>query len=208
MADQQSPTPPAAAPDAANAAFDAARPAAAAKPAKDAAKEIARAAEAVVARTAEASRETATAGAEAIAAQVETAQSSVRSGLESSASNIEGLTRTWSQMLGGGSNPDLGQASTQTVGAISGASTALAKGVQDASKAWLDLTQKTMRSNLDAMRQLAGVRSVPELIAVQSNLLRGNLQQAIESGETLARVSGDAIREATQAIQSGVQRAS
>jgi hypothetical protein len=165
------------------------------------AKEGARAAEAVADKTAEASRAAAKANSEILRTQIETAQQAVRSGLEAGMRSLEGLTQNWTRAFGAATpNPDLADQSARNVQAVSQASTALAKGAQDASRAWFDLTQRAVRTNLEAMGQFASCRSVQELITLQSNLVRDNLQQAIESGEAIARASSDAIREATRAI--------
>ena len=185
----------------ADAALEAARTAAqtGARQAKDGA----RAAEAVAAKTAEASRAAAKANSDILRTQIETAQQAVRSGLEASARGLEGLTQNWTRTFGvAAQNSDLAEQSAQNVQVVSQASSVLAKGAQDATRAWFELTQRAMRTNLEAFGHFATCRSMQEMMAVQSNLLRSNLQQAIESGEVIARVSSDTIREATQAIQS------
>jgi hypothetical protein len=165
------------------------------------AREGARAAEAVADKTAEASRAAAKANSEILRTQIETAQQAVRSGLEAGMRSLEGMTQNWTRAFGAATpNPDLADQSARNVQAVSQASTALAKGAQDASRAWFDLTQRAVRTNLEAMGQLATCRSMQELLTLQSNLVRDNLQQAIESGEAIARASSDAIREATRAI--------
>ena len=166
------------------------------------AKEGVRAAEAVAAKTAEAGRAAARANSDILRSQFETAQQAMRSGLEASARSFEGLTQNWTRTFGmAAPNPDLAERSAQNVQVVSEASSVLAKGAQDASRAWFELTQRAMRTNLEAFSQFAGCRSMQEVMAVQSNLLRDNLQQAIESGEVIARVSADTIRQATQAMQ-------
>lgn len=166
------------------------------------AKEGVRAAEAVAAKTAEAGRAAAKANSDILRGQMETAQQAMRSSLEASARSFEGLTQNWTRTFGvGAPNPELAERSAQNVEAVSQASSVLAKGAQDASRAWLELTQRAMRTNLEALGHFAACRSMQEVMAVQSNLVRDSLQQAIESGEVIARVSSEAIREATQAIQ-------
>jgi phasin family protein len=170
---------------------------AAARPAKEAAK----AAEAVSAKAAEAAAAAARANSDILHRQAETAQSAVRSGLEAGVKSFEGLTQSWTRAMGLTPSVDLAETSSRNLRAVSQASTALAKGAQDASKAWLELTQRTVRTNIEAMGQFAQARSMPELLAVQTNLVRDNLQQAIASSEEIARLSADAIREAARAIQ-------
>jgi hypothetical protein len=166
------------------------------------AKDGARAAEAVADKTAEASRAAAKANSEIVRTQIETCQQAVRSGLEAGMRSLEGLTQNWTRAFGAATpNPDLAEQSARNVQAVSQASTALAKGAQDASRAWFDLTQKAVRTNLEAMGQFASCRTVQELMTLHSNIVRDSLQQVIESGEAIARAHSDAIREATRAMQ-------
>jgi len=166
------------------------------------AKEAARTAEAVANKTADAGRAAAKANSEILNSQIETAQQAVRSGLEAGMRSFEGLTQNWTRAFGAASSsPDLAEQSAQNVQAVAQASSALAKGAQDASRAWFDLTQKAVRTNLEAFGRLAGCRSFQEVATLQSNLMRDSLQQAIEGSEVIARASSDAIREATRAIQ-------
>jgi hypothetical protein len=165
--------------------------------------EGARAAEAVADKSVEASRAAAKANAEIVQTQIETAEQAMRSGLEAWTRTFEGLTENWTRAFGVATpNPDLAEEAAQNVRAVSQASSVLAKGAQDASRAWFELTQKAVRTNLEALIKVANCRSVQEVVTVQSSLLRNNLQQAMESGETIARASSDAIREATGAMQS------
>lgn len=169
------------------------------------AKEGARAAEAVADRTVEAGRATAKANADMLNSQFETAQKAMRTSLEAGMRSLEGMTENWTRAFGGAPASDLTGQSAQGVQAVAQASSALAKSAQDASRAWFDLTQRAMRTNLEALGKLANCRSLQDVAAVQSSLLRDNLQQAIEGGEMIARASSDAMREATRAMQPAVR---
>jgi len=171
-------------------------------------KDGARAVQGVADKAAEGGRAATEANGDILRNHLDTAQQAVRSSLETGARSFEGLTQTLTRTFGvAPPNPDLAERAAQNVQAISQASSALAKGAQDASRAWLDLTQKTVRTNLEAIGQLSACRTIQELAAVHSNLVRDNLQQAIESGDVIARVSSDAIREANRAIQTSAQPA-
>jgi hypothetical protein len=202
MADVQDPAAPSTAKTvapAAPAALEAAR--AVADAGARQAKDSARAVEAVANKTAEAGRAAAKANSEILHGQIETAQQAVRSSLEAGMRSLEGMTQNWTRAFGATApNPDFAEKSAQNVQAVSQASSALAKGAQDASRVWFDLTQQAVRTNLEAFGRLASCRTMQEMVMLQSNLLRDNLQQAIEGGEAIARASSDAIREATRAI--------
>jgi hypothetical protein len=168
--------------------------------------DTARAAEAVADKTAEASRAAVKANTEIVQTHLETGQQAMHSGLEAWARTLEALTQNWTRVIGVATpNPDLAEEAAQNVHAVSQASSVLAKGAQDASRAWLELTQKSVRTNLEGLSQFANCRSAHEVVAVQCSLLRNNLQHAMESGEAMARASSDAIHEATRAMQSPAQ---
>jgi hypothetical protein len=93
------------------------------------------------------------------------------------------------------------EASSRKLQAASEASKVLARGAQDASRAWMELTQNRVRANLEAFAHLTQARSLPEVMAVQSQLVRDSLHQAMAAGEEIARVSTDAICEATRVMQ-------
>lgn len=203
MADVQDPAIPStskAAAEAGGAALEAAR--AAADAGARQVKSGMRAADAVADKTADAGRAAAKANSEILHGQIETAQQAVHSSLEAGMRSLEGLTQNCIRAFGAAApSPDLAEHSAQNVQAVSQATSALAKGAQDASRLWFDLTQKAVRTNLEAFGRFANCRSMQELMTLQSDLMRDNLQQAIEGGEAMARASSDAIREATRAIQ-------
>lgn len=167
------------------------------------AKESARAAEAVADKTAEAGRAAAKANTEILNSQIETAQQAARTSFEAGLRGLESLSQNWTRAFGvAAPGGDLAEQSAQNVQAVAQASSVLAKSAQDASRVWFDLTQRAMRTNLEALGRLASCRSFQEVATLQTNLMRDNMQQAIESSEVIARASSDAIREATRAIQS------
>lgn len=170
--------------------------------------ESARAAEAVSEKTAEASSAATKANAEILRAQIETAEQAVRSGFETGARTVEAMSRSFVHAWGVASpNPDLAEQSAQNVQAVSRASTVLAKGAQDAARAWFDLTQNSLRTNLEALGEIAKCRSAQELVNAHSNLLWANLRNIIESCDAMTRASADAIGEATRAMQSPMRPA-
>jgi hypothetical protein len=174
----------------------------AADAANRATREGAKTAEAVSAKAAEAAAAAAKANTDILRTQAETAQAAMRSGVEAGVRSFEGLTQSWTRAFGfAAPSAELAETSARNLRAVSQASTALAKGAQDASRAWLDLSQKTVRTNIEAMGKFAQARSIPELMAVQTNLVRDSLEQAVASGEEIARAATEAIRQATHALQ-------
>jgi hypothetical protein len=165
-----------------------------------------RAAEAAMDQTAAAGEEAVRANQEIIRTNVEAAQDAMRAGMEASAQAFETMTTMLTRTFGVAA-PDgrLAEQSAQNVRAVSQASTALARGAQEASRAWLDLVQQAARTNLEAVSQLAGCRTMNDIVAVQSNLARDNLQRVIDGGEKIARSTALAVEEANRAMHSTQQ---
>jgi Phasin protein len=55
----------------------------------------------------------------------------------------------------------------------------LAKGAQQISREWFDLMRERLAKNAEAMNRLAGCRSVQDVVAVQSEIVRDGLGQAV-----------------------------
>jgi hypothetical protein len=67
--------------------------------------------------------------------------------------------------------------------------TALTQTLQDASRSWLELSQKQWQRNLEAMQRLAGSKSVQEFTTTQSELLRESLEHVVQDSHTIAATS-------------------
>jgi hypothetical protein len=98
----------------------------------------------------------------------------------------------------GSQSEELARRSSQNIEAVSEASTILARGVQDASREWFGLVQDRLEKNLDGINELVRCRSVQDLIAVQSDLMRDNLEQAITTSRRIAQLSVRVADEATR----------
>jgi hypothetical protein len=90
--------------------------------------------------------------------------------------------------------------------------TALARGLQDVSREVFELSQKRLQRNLDGLNQIARCRSVADLVAAQSSLLRDNLEQTLDNSRRIAeltiQVTEEATRSATVQTQQTAQRSS
>jgi len=159
--------------------------------------------EATINRTAEAQKDAARANQEFLSSNLDTARDALRSGVEASAHAFETVTTSLTRTFGmAAPNGEVAEQTAQNVRAVSQASTALARGAQEASRAWFGFIQQASKANLEAMSQFAKCRSMQDIVAVQSDLARASLQQVIEGGETIARSTSAAVQEAKQAMQS------
>jgi hypothetical protein len=150
-------------------------------------------------RTADVSEEAARANGEILRRNVEAAEDVVKTTVEV---GMEGLTRTLSHAFEVvRPDHDLAEQSARNLRAISQASTSLAHVAQEATRAWLGLVRQSARCNLEAAGQLARCRSAPDLFALQTHLMRENLQLAIDAGNAFADVSTRMISEANRMIR-------
>jgi hypothetical protein len=101
---------------------------------------------------------------------------------------------------------DLADQTSQHLRAIAQSSTVLARGMQDVSQEWIGLVQERMQSNLDGLSALARCRSMYDLVALQSALMRNNLEQMLTNSRRIAELSTRITDEASRTITAQVGR--
>jgi hypothetical protein len=99
--------------------------------------------------------------------------------------------RSADQLLGlvtasGRGKPELTATTARAFDTFTSSNEVLARGAQVISRECLRLSQERMQKNLDAFTALADCRSMQDLVAVQSSLVRTNAQQVIENSWRLA----------------------
>jgi len=170
---------------------------------REAADEAARTARTVAHEAARAGEQTARAGADLANRSAETLRTNVQSGLNTA---TETFQRTTDQFLkafsfSGPQAEEVARRSSENVQAVTQAGTVLARGAQEVSQELFGLVQDRLTKNIDAFTRLAGSRSVQDFVAVQSDLMRDNLQQVIETNRRVAEVSLRVADEAARTIQ-------
>jgi len=138
---------------------------------------------------------------------VETSRDVAETTLSTANDAFRRVTDQVTQVLGfnGPQAEELARRSSRNVEAMTQAGSALAPGAQDVSQEIFGLIEERIRTNIDAVNRLAGARSVPDLVAVQSDLVRDGLRQALETGRRVAEMSLRTADEAARAIGAGVQ---
>ena len=147
---------------------------------------------------------------EYIHAKVDEAQDAMRSGLNSVSENTRRFTDQVTQAYGitGEGREELTRQGAQNLEVFTQASAVLTRGVQDLSREWFRLTQERLQKNLDDFGTLARCRSLPDVMAAQSNLLRDNLEQTIEGTRRIAEVATRVANEAGQTLKAETRKAS
>lgn len=88
------------------------------------------------------------------------------------------------------------------VQAIARSNRILAQGAGTIALEWFSLRQERLLKNLDGMNDLLACRSMPDLVNLQSSLVRQNVEQMIGNSQRLVQVSAQVAQEATQTIMS------
>lgn len=90
--------------------------------------------------------------------------------------------------------------------AVAQSSTVLAHGLQDLSRECFELSQRRLQRNLDGMTALTRCRSVTDFMALQSSLIRDNLEQTVENSRRIAELTIQMADEATRSVAPQAER--
>lgn len=156
-----------------------------------------------------ASEQATRAGADIARRGAETVQETLQSGLSTTMKTLERMTDQFTKALvfAGPQAEELAGRSSQNFEVACQASTILAKGAQEISQEWLRLVQDRLEKNVSVLNRLASCRSLQDVVAIQSDILRDRLGQVVESSRRIAEVSMRATDEATRIIQVQTGRA-
>src|SRR4051812_30714212 len=173
-----------------------------------AADEAARTTRAVTDEAARVGEQAARAGADVARRGAETARDTFQAGLDTASENFRRIADQFTNVLGfhGPQAEELACRSSQNIQALTEAGSVLARGAQEVSQEVFGFVQERARKNADAVNRLAGVRSVQDFVAVQSDLARDHLEQVIEVNKRIAEKSLRVAEEAGRVIQAQANR--
>ena len=164
--------------------------------------EAARIARVVTDEAADAGQHTARASADIAQRNAETARQTMQSALSMATDVAERSAAQFAHAFGfsGEKATETARQSSRNIEAVAEASTVLAQGFQDISHEWASLAQNRLKRNLDGFSELLGCRTLQDLIAVQSSLMRDNLELLVNNSRRLAEMSVQVATEAAQKI--------
>jgi hypothetical protein len=142
---------------------------------------------------------------EGVRAATNDAQEGTVIGLDSVRRVTDQFTRAFS--LSSQENKALTRQASENLGALAETGTVLARGIQEMSREWLTLSQHGLQKNIEGLTRLARCRSMQDLVAVQSELMRNNWHYMIDVSRQIAERSIEIANEATQKISSETKQA-
>jgi hypothetical protein len=92
---------------------------------------------------------------------------------------------------------------TPSFEAMTESTTVVIRGFQEASREWLEMSRNLFQTNFEGFNAMARCRSVPDFFAVQSSLIRDNLELTMDSGRRFAAL---AARVNAPASENGAER--
>ncbi len=143
------------------------------------------------------------AGADATRRNGEAAQDAMKAGLNTATQAFQQVTDQFTRTLGFAEPKaqELSRRSSQNLEAVTQATAVLTQGAQEISREWFGLVQDRLRKNMDGLNALTRCRSLQDVVAVQSDLARDNLQQAIDTSQRVAELSVQITGNAARTIQ-------
>jgi phasin family protein len=117
--------------------------------------------------------------------------------------SMQRFSRTFG--IGGENAHQAAQQSARNAEAIMQSSTIIAGGMQSISRELLEFARKRMAQNLQMADAVMGCRTPQEFIAAQSNLVRDNLEDFVQSTRRIAEISMQMADEAARRVSNTSQ---
>jgi hypothetical protein len=149
----------------------------------------------------DAAERTTRAGAEAFRRNAEGVKETVQGGAEAGSRIAQRSMEQFSKMFGlsGEAASETVQQSANNMQAVIESASTVAGGLQDIAGEWMRFAQTRLEQNLDHLDQLRECRSLQDCVALQTQILRDNLEAFLRSAhrtsERTTQFAGTAIRQ-------------
>jgi phasin family protein len=140
------------------------------------------------------------AGADMIEGNAQTVQKAWQSGTEMATRLTERSMEQFARAFGltGENAQHATQQSSRNLESIVQSGTILATGMQNISREWVEFARKRVQQNLDRVDTLASCRTPQDFWAAQSDLVRDNLEDFVQSTRRIAELSMQIADEAVR----------
>jgi phasin family protein len=148
----------------------------------------------------ETARESARQLAETAKDALETTERTLRAAADTASQTIQRAADQFGRTLGfsGQNGEELARQSTRNLAALTECSTVLARGCQEIALEWMSLAQHRLQKNLENLEALAACRTMQDLVAAQTQLVRDNMQEIVDNSRQIAETSVKVANEAAQ----------
>lgn len=158
---------------------------------------------------------------------LEAGERATRTGAEMMQQNAEVFRRMWqsgleiASKMGGRSAEDFARVfglsgdevrqaneqSSRNVDAIVESTTVLTQGIEGISREWFEFARKRIEHNLQRLNDFARCRSPQQLAAMQSEILRDNIEDLLHSSRRVAEISARLAEQATGKMTENLEKA-
>ena len=140
--------------------------------------------------------------------QISRAADAVRDSVRGTTESTDQLADQVTQLFGFGGDrgQEVTRQATQNIEAVTHTSTVLVRGFRDVSHECLDVLREQLQRNVDGITALLRCRSVPDVMAAQSEFWRTSLESTVEGTRRLAEVSTRVADEASRTLATHADR--
>ena len=157
---------------------------------------------------ADASERTARIGADSARRSAESAEAMWRDGTEAASRIAQRSVDQLTKMMGMSGNAirENVERTSENMQAVFQSSTDIAGGLQDVTGEWMRCAQNQVEHNLDHMEELGQCRTLHDYVALQTQMVRENMETLLQSvqraSERSTHIAGRAVRRMSESAQS------
>ncbi len=99
---------------------------------------------------------------------------------------------------------EFSQISKENIDAFVKSGTVVAKGFEEAGKAWIDFTRRSFETGVETAKAVMSCRDLREVVDVQSEFARSSMDSLVNEGSKLSEIGMKVANEALEPIQSRI----